>query len=296
MEKKALGRGLEALLPTGGVKTLLEDNEIQELPIEHIIPNRYQPRREFSDSELVELAESVKQNGLLQPILVRRKGDGFFELIVGERRLRAARIAGLHSVAAIVRNSNDEQAIELALVENLQRKDLNPMEAARAYHRMVQEFGFTHETIAQRLGKDRSSIANLVRLVNLPSEIQQLIESDLISTGHAKVILGLENSEKQIKLARRIAQEQLSVRQAEEEVAGESRGRKGKRVAWRRKPYPDLEERIQKHLGTRVTILKGKRSGKVVIHYFSPAELERLLEILLGGVPISLDTQHNEFK
>ncbi len=296
MEKKALGRGLEALLPIGGVKTILEDKEIQELPIEHIIPNRYQPRREFSDSELVELAESVKQNGLLQPILVRRKGDGFFELIVGERRLRAARIAGLHSVAAIVRNSNDEQAIELALVENLQRKDLNPMEAARAYHRMVQEFGFTHESIAQRLGKDRSSIANLVRLVNLPSEIQQLIESDLISTGHAKVILGLENSEKQIKLARRIAQEQLSVRQAEEEVAREARWRKGKRVAWRRKPYPDLEERIQKHLGTRVTILKGKRSGKVVIHYFSSAELERLLEVLLGGVPISLDTQHNEFK
>jgi len=296
MEKKALGRGLEALLPIGGVKTILEDKEIQELPIEHIIPNRYQPRREFSDSELVELAESVKQNGLLQPILVRRKGDGFFELIVGERRLRAARIAGLHSVAAIVRNSNDEQAIELALVENLQRKDLNPMEAARAYHRMVQEFGFTHETIAQRLGKDRSSIANLVRLVNLPSEIQQLIESDLISTGHAKVILGLENSEKQIKLARRIAQEQLSVRQAEEEVAREARWRKGKRVAWRRKPYPDLEERIQKHLGTRVTILKGKRSGKVVIHYFSSAELERLLEVLLGGVPISLGTQHNEFK
>ncbi|MGH7229652.1 MAG: ParB/RepB/Spo0J family partition protein [Nitrospiraceae bacterium] len=296
MEKKALGRGLEALLPISGVKTLLEDKEIQELPIEHIIPNRYQPRREFSDSELVELAESVKQNGLLQPILVRRKGDGFFELIVGERRLRAARLAGLHSVAAIVRNSNDEQAIELALVENLQRKDLNPMEAARAYHRMVQEFGFTHETIAQRLGKDRSSIANLVRLVNLPSEIQQLIESNLVSTGHAKVILGLENSEKQVKLARRIAQEQLSVRQAEEEVARESRSRKGKRVAWRRKPYPDLEERIQKHLGTRVTILKGKRSGKVVIHYFSPAELERLLEVLLGGVPISLDTQPNEFK
>jgi len=296
MEKKALGRGLEALLPIGGVKTILEDKEIQELPIEHIIPNRYQPRREFSDSELVELAESVKQNGLLQPILVRRKGDGFFELIVGERRLRAARLAGLHSVAAIVRNSNDEQAIELALVENLQRKDLNPMEAARAYHRMVQEFGFTHETIAQRLGKDRSSIANLVRLVNLPSEIQQLIESDLISTGHAKVILGLENSEKQIKLARRIAQEQLSVRQAEEEVPREARWRKGKRVSWRRKPYPDLEERIQKHLGTRVTILKGKRSGKVVIHYFSSAELERLLEVLLGGVPISLDTQHNEFK
>lgn len=296
MEKKALGRGLEALLPVSGGKILSEEKEIQELPIDHILPNRYQPRREFSDSELVELADSVKQNGLLQPILVRRKGDGFFELIAGERRLRAAKLAGLHVVAAIVRNSNDEQAIELALVENLQRKDLNPMEAARAYHRMVHEFGFTHETIAQRLGKDRSSIANLARLVNLPSEIKNLVESGLISTGHAKVILGLDSSEKQIKLARKIVEGQLSVRQAEEEVAHKSRSRKDKKVTWRRKPYPDLEERIQKHLGTRITILKGKRGGKIVIHYFSPAELERLLEVLLGGSSVELHTQANDSK
>lgn len=296
MEKKALGRGLEALLPVSGGKILSEDKEIQELPIDHIIPNRYQPRREFSDSELGELADSVKQNGLLQPILVRRKGDGFFELIAGERRLRAAKLAGLQVVPAIIRNSNDEQAIELALVENLQRKDLNPMEAARAYHRMVHEFGFTHETIAQRLGKDRSSIANLARLVNLPSEIKNLVESGLISTGHAKVILGLDSSEKQIKLARKIVEGQLSVRQAEEEVAHKSRSRKDKKVAWRRKPYPDLEERIQKHLGTRIAILKGKKGGKIVIHYFSPAELERLLEVLLGGSSIEVPTQANESK
>lgn len=296
MEKKALGRGLEALLPVSDGKILSEYKEIQELPIDHVLPNRYQPRRDFSDSELVELAESVKQNGLLQPILVRRKGDGFFELIAGERRLRAAKLAGLHSIAAIVRNSNDEQTIELALVENLQRKDLNPMEAARAYHRMVHEFGFTHETLAQRLGKDRSSIANFARLVNLPSEIHGLVESGVISTGHAKVILGLDSSEKQIKLARRIVEGQLSVRQAEEEVTRASRSRKDKRVKWRRKLYLDLEERIQKHLGTRVTILKGKRSGKIVIHYFSPAELERLLEVLLGSTSVALDTQANEFK
>jgi ParB family transcriptional regulator, chromosome partitioning protein len=296
MEKKALGRGLEALLPVSSGKFLSQETEIQELPIDHIIPNRYQPRREFSDSELGELADSVRQNGLLQPILVRRKGDGFFELIAGERRLRAAKLAGLQVVAAIVRNSNDEQAIELALVENLQRKDLNPMEAARAYHRMVHEFGFTHETIAQRLGKDRSSIANLARLVNLPSEIKNLIESGLISTGHAKVILGLNSSEKQIKLARKIVEGQLSVRQAEEEIAHKARSRKDKKVPWRRKAYPDLEERIQKHLGTRITIMKGKRGGKIVIHYFSPAELERLLEVLLGGSSVVLHTQANESK
>ena len=290
MEKKALGRGLEALLPVTGGKAMSEYKEVQELSIDHILPNRYQPRREFSDSELTELAESVKQNGLLQPILVRRKGDGFFELIAGERRLRAAKLAGLHSVAAIVRNSNDEQAIELALVENLQRKDLNPMEAARAYHRMVLEFGFTHATLAQRLGKDRSSIANFTRLVNLPSEIQNLVESGLISTGHAKVILGLDSPEKQVKLAQRIVEGQLSVRQAEEEVVRPSRLRRGKKMAWRRKPYPDLEERIRKHLGTRVTILKGKRSGKIIIHYFSPAELDRLLEVLLGSSSIQLST------
>lgn len=282
MEKKALGKGLEALLPERRPLHASPAGEIQELPLDQIMPNRYQPRREFADWELAELAESIKQNGLLQPILVRRKGDGFFETIAGERRLRAAKLAGLRSIPAIVRNSTDEQSMELALVENLQRKDLNPMEAARAYHRLINEFAFTQDTVAQRLGKDRSSIANIVRMVTLPNEIKVLIESGAISTGHAKVILGLPRPEGQIKLARRIVEGQLSVRQAEKAAAGESRVSKVKTGVRQQKPYPDLEDRLQKRLGTRVSILKSRRGGKIVIHYFTSAELDRLLEAILG--------------
>jgi ParB family chromosome partitioning protein len=282
MEKKALGKGLEALLPERRPLHTSPAGEIQELPLDQIMPNRYQPRREFADWELAELAESIKQNGLLQPILVRRKGDGFFETIAGERRLRAAKLAGLRSIPAIIRNSTDEQSMELALVENLQRKDLNPMEAARAYHRLINEFAFTQDTVAQRLGKDRSSIANIVRLVTLPNEIKVLVESGAISTGHAKVILGLPRPEGQIKLARRIVEGQLSVRQAEKAAAGESRVSKVKTGIRQQKPYPDLEDRLQKRLGTRVSILKSRRGGKIVIHYFTSAELDRLLESILG--------------
>jgi ParB family chromosome partitioning protein len=282
MEKKALGKGLEALLPERRPLRTSPTGEVQELPLDQIMPNRYQPRREFADWELAELAESIKQNGLLQPILVRRKGDGFFETIAGERRLRAAKLAGLRSIPAIVRNSTDEQSMELALVENLQRKDLNPMEAARAYHRLINEFAFTQDTVAQHLGKDRSTIANLVRLVNLPNEIQVLIESGAISTGHAKVILGLPRPEGQIKLARRIVEGQLSVRQAEKAAAGESRVSKVKTGIRQQKAYPDLEDRLQKRLGTRVSILKSRRGGKIMIHYFTSAELDRLLEAIMG--------------
>lgn len=281
MEKKALGKGLEALLPERRPLSASPTGEIQEIPLDQIMPNRYQPRREFADSELAELAESIKQNGLLQPILVRRKGDGFFETIAGERRLRAAKAAGLQRIPAIVRNSTDEQSMELALVENLQRKDLNPMEAARAYRRLTNEFGFTQDTVAQRLGKDRSSIANIARLVNLPNEIQMLVESGAISTGHAKVILGLPLPEAQIKLARRIVESQLSVRQAEKAAAGESRVTKVQAGIRRQRPYPDLEARLQKRLGTRVSIVKSRRGGKIVIHYFTSAELDRLLEVIL---------------
>jgi ParB family chromosome partitioning protein len=282
MEKKALGKGLEALLPERRPLRTSSAGETQELPLDQIMPNRYQPRREFADWELAELAESIKQNGLLQPILVRRKGDGFFETIAGERRLRAAKLAGLRSIPAIVRNSTDEQSMELALVENLQRKDLNPMEAARAYHRLINEFAFTQDTVAQHLGKDRSTIANLVRLVNLPNEIQVLIESGAISTGHAKVILGLPRPEGQIKLARRIVEGQLSVRQAEKAAAGEPRVSKVKTGIRQQKAYADLEDRLQKRLGTRVSILKSRRGGKIMIHYFTSAELDRLLEAILG--------------
>lgn len=282
MEKKALGKGLEALLPEKRERTAMQQEEVQQLPVTRIIANRYQPRRQFAESDLAELAESVKQNGLLQPVLVRRTGDGMYELIAGERRLRAAKMAGFETIPAIVRNSSDPQAMELALVENLQRKDLNPMEAARAFHRLLNVFGFTQETVALRLGKDRSSIANIVRLVSLPSEIQQEIEAGRLSVGHAKVLLGLDRPEAQCALARKIADGQLTVRQAERLAAATRAPSTTSRRSRHTKPYPDLEERLQRRMGTRVSILNGRKGGKLILHFYSPSDLDRLVEVLLA--------------
>lgn len=280
MEKKALGKGLEALLPDKDAtrSPSSPSQQIQELSIDRILPSRYQPRTEFEEDELSELAESIKQNGIIQPVLVRRKADGFYELIAGERRFRAAKLLGLSSIPAILRHSTDEQAMELALVENLQRKDLNPMEAARAYHRLLTEFGLTQETVAQRVGKDRSSIANTIRLLSLPKEVQELVQSGQVTLGHAKVILSLDNPESQKAFAREILRRQLSVREAEKRVLQFS---KPKRRGRRQRPYPDLEERLQRRLGTKVSILKSRQGGKVVLHYFAPEELDRLVETLL---------------
>ncbi len=286
MEKKALGRGLEALLPTEDDRNIVINQTIASIEVEHILPNRYQPRRGFPEEDLKELTDSVKQTGLLQPVLVRRKGDGFYELIAGERRWRAAKLAGFDSIPAIVRNCTDQQAMVFALIENLQRHDLNPMETAGAYHRMLNEFGMTQDDLAQQVGKDRSSIANLVRLVTLPSEIKGLVEAGVISTGHAKVILGLGGSDQQIRLARKIVDGQLSVRQAEMVAGTEVRAKKAPARGTAQKPYLGLEERMQKFLGTKVVITqKRKCKGKIVIHYFSEPELQRVADVLVGNHP-----------
>ena len=283
MEKKALGKGLGALLPEILPKILpIERETTQDVPLDRIVPNRYQPRHMFEPGELAQLAESVKRNGVLQPVLVRRKADGLFELIAGERRYRAAKLAGLKSIPAVVRNSSDEQSMELALIENLQREDLNPMEEARAYSRLVTEFGLTQETLAQRFGKDRSSVANSLRLLNLPNEIKELVESIKLSMGHAKVLLGMSRPELQIKLAKLIIDGQLSVRQAEQLIASDLRAGKSKHSARKITAYPDLEEKLRKRLGTKVAIHKGRKGGRIEIHYFEPADLDRLADLLLG--------------
>jgi len=281
MEKKALGRGLDALLPTTRPAPMPELPEVQHLRIDAVVPNRYQPRQTFSPQELTELAASLKQSGLLQPVLVRRKGDGMYELISGERRWRAARQAGMETIQAVVRNCSDEETILFALVENLQREDLNPMEMAHAYQRMMSEFGLTQDIIAQRVGCERSSIANIVRLLNLPIEVQQLIESDQLSAGHAKVILGLASPAEQLRVAHLVVARNLSVRETEKILASSLIARKRNTKELRRSPMMDVEERLQKRLGTKVSVLNGKRGGKVIIHYFSPAELEGILEQLL---------------
>ena len=282
MEKKALGKGLDALLPAIKPVPIPELPEVQHLRIDAIVPNRYQPRQMFSPQELAELTASLKQNGLLQPILVRRKGDGIYEIISGERRWRAAKEAGQETIQAVIRNCGDEESVVLALIENIQRADLNPMEMAKAYHRMMNEFGLTQDTIAQRVDCERSSIANIVRLINLPSEIQQLIETNQISMGHAKVILGLHEQNEQLRVAKLVVSNVLSVRETEKLVESASVAKKRGTKELQRTPWSDVEERLQKRLGTKVVIQKGKRGGKIVIHYFSPPELDGILETLLN--------------
>jgi len=282
MEKKALGRGLDALLPAIKPVSMPELPEVQHLRINAIVPNRYQPRQTFSPQELAELTASLKQNGLLQPILVRRKGDGIYELISGERRWRAAKEAGLETIQAVIRNCGDEESVVLALIENIQRADLNPMEMAKTYHRMMNEFGLTQDTIAQRVDCERSSVANIVRLINLPSEIQQLIETNQISMGHAKVILGLHEQNEQLRVAKLVVSNVLSVRETEKLIESASVAKKRGTKELQRTPWSDVEERLQKRLGTKVIIQKGKRGGKIVIHYFSPPELDGILEALLN--------------
>jgi ParB family chromosome partitioning protein len=282
MEKKALGRGLDALLPVTKPAAMPEMLEVQHLRVDAIVPNRYQPRQTFSPEESAELTASLKQNGLLQPIMVRRKGDGIYELISGERRWRAAKEAGLGTIQALIRNCGDEESVVLALVENLQRADLNPMEMARAYHRMMNEFGLTQDIIAQRVGCERSSIANVVRLVNLPSEIQLLIEANQLSIGHAKVILSLPGQNEQLRVAQLVVSKALSVRQTEKLIESSLVAKRRGTTELRRSPWSDVEERLQKRLGTKVKIQKGKRGGKIVIHYFSSPELDGILETLLN--------------
>jgi len=282
MEKKALGRGLDALLPPIKLASMPESQDVQHLRVDAIVPNRYQPRQAFSLQGLVELSASLKQSGLLQPILVRRKGDGIYELISGERRWRAAKEAGLETIQSVIRNCGDEESVILALVENLQRADLNPMEMARAYHRMMNEFGLTQDIIAQRVGCERSSIANVVRLINLPSEIQQLIETNQLSMGHAKVILGLPSQNEQLRVAQLVVSKVLSVRETEKLIESSPVAKKRGIKELRRTPWSDVEERLQKRLGTKVIIQKGRRGGKIVIHYFSAPELDGILETLLN--------------
>ncbi len=281
MEKKALGKGLDALLPAARPTPMPELPEVQHLRVEAIVPNRYQPRQTFSPLELAELTASLKQSGLLQPILVRRKGDGMYELISGERRWRAAKDAGLETIQAVIRNCGDEESIILALVENLQREDLNPMEMARAYQRMMNEFSLTQDAIAQKVGCDRSSIANAVRLLTLPPEVQRSIEVGELSLGHAKVILGLAGAAEQIRVAKLVVDRALSVRETETILESILTGRKRRPRELRATPLTDVEERLRKRLGTKVTIVNGRRGGKLIIHYFSPSELDGILENLL---------------
>jgi ParB family chromosome partitioning protein len=282
MQKKALGRGLETLIPiprTAPFGARDEQEQVLKLPLSLIGANPYQPRRVFDKLALQELAESFKEKGVIQPVIVRRLGDGQFQLIAGERRLRAAKLAGLEKIPAIVRTASDAESMEIALIENLQRKDLNPIESAKAYQRLMKEFGLTQEELSARVAKDRSSIANTVRLLTLPAQVQAWVEGEQLTLGHAKVLLGLADQDEQTRLGSKTVKESLSVRDLERLI---TRRRSGSPRSRQEAHQTPVEDQLKRKLGTRVRLIEGKVGGKIVIEYYSHMELDRLVDLILG--------------
>ena len=275
MPRRGLGRGLDALLPGA------DEAELHELPVGALRPSRFQPREAFDEGRLEELAKSISQHGIVQPIVARRADDGY-EVVVGERRWRAAVLAGLETIPALVRDFSDTSAMELALIENLQREDLNPMEEATAYRRLIDEFQFTQETIAERVGRERTHVAHCLRLLGLGPEVQEAIRRGELSLGHGKVLAGVSDPQVQRHLARKVQEAGLSVRALELLADRRRRGRQTPRASSSDPALQSLEERLTRRLGTRVRIRPARTGGHIEILYFSPSELQRLLEGLLG--------------
>lgn len=271
--KTALGKGLEALIPEKG-------EEVIYLDINRIFPGEQQPRRTFRDEPLKELAASIKEKGVLQPVIVSRVGDGTFRLVTGERRWRATALAGLKKIPALIKNVASRDSLEIALIENIQREDLNPIETAEAFSRLITDFNLTQEDLSDKVGKDRATIANYLRLLKLPEEIKTLIYNGSLSTGHAKAILAVDGKVNQIEVARKIIKRGLSVR--ETEVLSGKISRPPKVNPNKDPQISSLEEKLIKSLGTKVRILNKGKKGKIEIEYYSLDELDRLLEILLG--------------
>jgi ParB family chromosome partitioning protein len=276
MTRKALGRGLSALLHEVETTT----TGLEQIAADLIVPNPFQPRRAFPEETLKELADSIRTSGVLQPILLR-KVDGKYQLVAGERRLRAARLAGLEAVPAVVRDLGDREALELAVTENVMREDLNPIDVARAYDSLHDTFQLTHDEIAERIGVNRSTVTNTLRLLRLPRPVQDMVVNGGVSAGHARALLGLESAERQSELARLIVKRGLSVRQVESMVASAQSSPKEPKT----KPPLDPNTRaaaleMERALGTRVKIAGNEKHGKIQISYFSAEDLQRLYELL----------------
>jgi len=282
MAERKLGRGLDSLL--GGIPAV-QGEEVRMLALDELRAGPHQPRQEFDESKLVELANSIRESGVLQPVIVRSAGAGY-EIVAGERRVRAARMAGRSDLPAIIRNYSDEEVLVLSLVENVQRHDLNPIDKAQAYRRLTARFSTTQEEVAKRLGLDRSSVANMVRLLDLPDEIQDLVRGGSMGMGHARALLPLGDDAAQLTLAERIVREGLSVRAVEETVRN---GRDPRKTPQRRsqpRKTPQvraLEDELRGLLGTKVSIQDSRGKGKIVIEYYSADDFEGVLERLRGA-------------
>jgi len=285
---RRLGRGLEALLGTAGGFASTDEGSLKLIPIAQVARNPFQPRTEFRAEDLLELQESLKASGLLQPITVRRRpGKDGFELIAGERRLRAATKLGWKEIPAIIREIDDKTLLTLALVENLQRSDLNPIEEGEGYHRLSHDFGLTQQQIAETVGKDRTTIANMLRVLQLPESARKLLQDGKLSMGHAKVLLGLDDSGKIADLANEIVREGLTVRELEQRLRQvDGAPRKGKagrpRTADRQSPeIRQIQDRLRRFLQTDATLTVGPNNrGTLTLHFYSADDLERLLDVM----------------
>jgi ParB family transcriptional regulator, chromosome partitioning protein len=288
MNRKALGKGINALIPDFemGVPKSKEEEMIQtrELLIDEISPNRFQPRKYFDDDKLEELVTSISENGILQPVVVQKAVNGY-ELVVGERRWRASKKAGIKKIPAVIREVSDAQALELAIIENIHRQDLNPIEEAEAYACLADNFTLTQEMIAKKVGKSRTAVANILRLLKLPRSIKEDVISGKLSMGHARALLGLEEARQAQALCKEIFKEDLTVRQTESRVNSFKQPvpiKPASPAAKKNIFIKDLEKELERKLGTKVEISPKKRGGKLVVTYYSDDDLERI-QNLIGG-------------
>lgn len=292
VRKTGLGKGLDSLIPAARKEKMVEKKitNMEEgksgetkLKITDVEPNREQPRKNFNEDALMELAESIKNFGIIQPILVQKRED-YYEIIAGERRWRAAKMAGLKEVPVIIKNFSDLEMIEIALIENIQRENLNPIEEAHAYKRLLDEFHLKQDEIAEKVSKSRAAVTNSIRLLKLDPKVQQMVVDDMISTGHARALIGIEDAEEQINLAHQIFDQKMSVREIEQLVQKIQNGKKqGEKLKKTENSfiYQEIEERIKEILGTKVVVKHNKNNkGKIEIEYYSNDDLDRLLGML----------------
>lgn len=275
MVKKGLGKGLGALI----ISAENEETGVKELKLNEIEPNVNQPRKNFNDEKLLQLSESIKQHGVVQPIIVKKEDDTY-RIVAGERRWRAARLAGLTTVPVVIKDIGNKQVMEIALIENLQREDLNPIEEAEAYERLMKEFNLTQEEISTTVGKSRSAVANSLRLLNLCSKMKEYIINEELTSGHARALMAIEDKEAQGKAAEEVIERKLSVRETESFVK-KYLSKKAKPVKKNKsEEYLQIEENFKNIFGTKVQLISNNKKGKIVIEYYSNDELERIIEII----------------
>lgn len=284
-KKTGLGKGLDTLIPNNmEVKKETKVKSDSVLKLSQIEPNRKQPRKNFDEDALEELADSIKEFGIIQPIVVQKR-DNYYEIIAGERRWRAAKIAGIKEVPVVIKDFSDKEIMEIALIENIQREDLNPIEEAMAYKNLIDEYNLKQDEVAQRVSKSRASITNSMRLLKLCEEVQRMLVEDMISSGHARALLGVENSELQIEIAQRIFDERLSVRETESLVKSitNPKKKKEKKHIQNEFVYKDIEEKLKSKMGSKVKLnYRANGKGKIEIEYYSDLELERIFDMLMG--------------